>query len=264
MHEELDTHHKALGSHRQSTPRAGEGLGCTALSLGAWGGIQRRISQPGIFNPKSSRTAQREQARLFLPSAARLPLPSAVRAVAFVSCLNSARRAPSRKSVCYDLKYFISIRFRGDRVLRCRVHALVGSLYFLNRYFLEERDQKQGGLKTSTARGELRFNTGSPIYDAKPRPSPQDIVLHRRLVEQRAYRKLFAEACVELVHQLGPGWSNGGGGIGWNRRLWRRLARAPEAVAGRSVGWPLPGSAELPRAAGRVPRRPRSRSRPPP
>ena len=72
MHEELDTHHKALGSHRQSTPRAGEGLGCTALSLGAWGGIQRRISQPGIFNPKSSRTAQRERAsqRLFLPSAA--------------------------------------------------------------------------------------------------------------------------------------------------------------------------------------------------
>eukprot|EP00964_Phaeocystis_antarctica_P018366 scaffold10146_cov70-Phaeocystis_antarctica.AAC.1 len=36
------------------------------------------------------------------------------------------------------------------------------------------------------------------------------------------------------------------GGRRWNRRLWRRLARAPEAVAGRSVGRPLPGSAELP------------------
>ena len=31
----------------------------------------------------------------------------------------------------------------------------------------------------------------------------------------------------------------------WNRRLWRRLARAPEAVAGRPVRWPLPGSTEL-------------------
>ena len=26
----------------------------------------------------------------------------------------------------------------------------------------------------------------------------------------------------------------------WNLRLWRRLARAPEAVAGRPVGWSLP------------------------
>eukprot|EP00964_Phaeocystis_antarctica_P016368 scaffold9049_cov71-Phaeocystis_antarctica.AAC.2 len=34
-----------------------------------------------------------------------------------------------------------------------------------------------------------------------------------------------------------------------DRRLWRRLDRAAEAVAGRSVGRPLPGSAELPRAA---------------
>ena len=36
---------------------------------------------------------------------------------------------------------------------------------------------------------------------------------------------------------------------------WRRLARADEAVAGRSVGRPLPGSAELPRAARRALRR---------
>ena len=33
----------------------------------------------------------------------------------------------------------------------------------------------------------------------------------------------------------------------WNRRLWRRLARATEAVAGRPVGRLLPGSAALPR-----------------
>ena len=26
LHEELDTHHKKLGTHKQSTPRAGEGL----------------------------------------------------------------------------------------------------------------------------------------------------------------------------------------------------------------------------------------------
>ena len=82
-------------------------LGFTALSLG--GGIQRRISQPGNFNPKSSRTAQREQARGSFCLQLRLSLPSEVRAVAFVSCLNSARRAPSRKSVCYDLKNFITL-----------------------------------------------------------------------------------------------------------------------------------------------------------
>ena len=45
-----------------------------------------------------------------------------------------------------------------------------------------------------------------------------------------------------------------------NGRLWRRLARAPEAVAGRPVGRPLPGSAELPRAARRTLRRCRSRA----
>ena len=33
-------------------------------------------------------------------------------------------------------------------------------------------------------------------------PLPQDIVLHRRLVEQRAYRKLLAKARVELVDLL--------------------------------------------------------------
>jgi hypothetical protein len=33
-HEELDTHHKALGTHKQSTPRAGEGLSAGAARLG--------------------------------------------------------------------------------------------------------------------------------------------------------------------------------------------------------------------------------------
>ena len=47
-----------------------------------------------------------------------------------------------------------------------------------------------------------------------------------------------------------------GGGIGG---FWRRYARASEAVAGRPVGWPLPGSAELPRAARRTLRSRRSR-----
>ena len=53
------------------------------------------------------------------------------------------------------------------------------------------------------------------------------------------------------------------GGRRWNRRLWRRLARAPEAVAGRSVGRPLPGSAELPRTARRALRRRRRRAQAP-
>eukprot|EP00964_Phaeocystis_antarctica_P006107 scaffold3336_cov66-Phaeocystis_antarctica.AAC.1 len=38
-----------------------------------------------------------------------------------------------------------------------------------------------------------------------------------------------------------------------NRRLWRRLARAPEAVAGRPVGWPLPFGSAAPPKAGRAP-----------
>eukprot|EP00964_Phaeocystis_antarctica_P087907 scaffold55895_cov39-Phaeocystis_antarctica.AAC.1 len=46
----------------------------------------------------------------------------------------------------------------------------------------------------------------------------------------------------------------------WNRRRWRRLARAPEAVAGRPVGRPLPASLEPPRAARRALRRRRSRA----
>ena len=45
-HEELDTHHKSLGTHKQSTPRAGEGLPAGAARLGRaalqhgplWGG----------------------------------------------------------------------------------------------------------------------------------------------------------------------------------------------------------------------------------
>ena len=34
LHEELDTHHKCLGTHKQSTPRAGEGLPAGAARLG--------------------------------------------------------------------------------------------------------------------------------------------------------------------------------------------------------------------------------------
>ena len=34
MHEELDTQHKCLGTHKQSTPRAGEGLPAGAARLG--------------------------------------------------------------------------------------------------------------------------------------------------------------------------------------------------------------------------------------
>jgi hypothetical protein len=34
LHEELDTHHKSLGTHKQSTPRAGEGLPAGAARLG--------------------------------------------------------------------------------------------------------------------------------------------------------------------------------------------------------------------------------------
>jgi len=33
-HEELDTHHKVLGTHKQSTPRAGEGRPAGAARLG--------------------------------------------------------------------------------------------------------------------------------------------------------------------------------------------------------------------------------------
>ena len=45
----------------------------------------------------------------------------------------------------------------------------------------------------------------------------------------------------------------------WNRRLRRRLARTPEAVAGRPMARPLLRSAELPRAARRALRRRRGR-----
>eukprot|EP00964_Phaeocystis_antarctica_P064724 scaffold38970_cov53-Phaeocystis_antarctica.AAC.1 len=44
-----------------------------------------------------------------------------------------------------------------------------------------------------------------------------------------------------------------------NERLWRRLARAPEAVAGVPLAGPRPGSTEPPRAARRALRRHRSR-----
>eukprot|EP00964_Phaeocystis_antarctica_P106201 scaffold71126_cov57-Phaeocystis_antarctica.AAC.4 len=49
-------------------------------------------------------------------------------------------------------------------------------------------------------------------------------------------------------------------GCGMYRRLWRRLARAPEAVAGCPVDRPFPGSAELPSAVRRALRRRRSRA----
>eukprot|EP00964_Phaeocystis_antarctica_P103531 scaffold68793_cov52-Phaeocystis_antarctica.AAC.3 len=45
-----------------------------------------------------------------------------------------------------------------------------------------------------------------------------------------------------------------------NGRLWRWLARAAEAVGGRRVSRPLPGSAELPKAATHALRRHRSRA----
>ena len=45
----------------------------------------------------------------------------------------------------------------------------------------------------------------------------------------------------------------------WNRRLWRRLVGAPAAVAGRPVGRPLFGCAELRSATSRGLRRRRSR-----
>ena len=47
---------------------------------------------------------------------------------------------------------------------------------------------------------------------------------------------------------------------GGNGLLWRRLARAPEAVAGHPVGRPLTGSAEPARTVRRAPRRRRSRA----
>ena len=51
------------------------------------------------------------------------------------------------------------------------------------------------------------------------------------------------------------------GGRQWNRRRWRWLARAPEAVAGRSEAQPLPTSVEPPKVARRGLRRRRSRAR---
>ena len=50
----------------------------------------------------------------------------------------------------------------------------------------------------------------------------------------------------EAVHDDDRGWVVK---TRWNRRLCRRRAGAPEAVAGRSVPGPLPGRAELPGAA---------------
>ena len=47
---------------------------------------------------------------------------------------------------------------------------------------------------------------------------------------------------------------------GEHRRLWRRLARAREALAGRAMARPLPESAKLPRAARRALRRHSSRA----
>eukprot|EP00964_Phaeocystis_antarctica_P092079 scaffold59158_cov45-Phaeocystis_antarctica.AAC.1 len=40
----------------------------------------------------------------------------------------------------------------------------------------------------------------------------------------------------------------------WNLRLWRRLARAPEAVAGRPVAWALPGRVSSRGRAGALPK----------
>ena len=50
-HEELDTHHKCLGTHKQSTPRAGEGLPAGAARLG------RAALQNHLFELQDARTA---------------------------------------------------------------------------------------------------------------------------------------------------------------------------------------------------------------
>ena len=57
------------------------------------------------------------------------------------------------------------------------------------------------------------------------------------------------DACSQLLYGQRRG----------NERLWRRLARAPEAVAGVPLAGPRPGSTEPPRAARRALRRHRSR-----
>eukprot|EP00964_Phaeocystis_antarctica_P034787 scaffold19818_cov63-Phaeocystis_antarctica.AAC.2 len=46
----------------------------------------------------------------------------------------------------------------------------------------------------------------------------------------------------------------------WDQRLWRRLARAPQAVAGRPVAEPRPGITEPIETARRALRRHRSRA----
>ena len=92
---------------------------------------------------------------------------------------------------------------------------------------------------------------------------------HRRGARARAAAHARSnEDHVHAAHQrldLGGGIDGGGAWMGqrWeNGRLWRRLARAPEAVAGRPVGRPSrPGSAELPRAARCALRMCRSRAR---
>ena len=80
---------------------------------------------------------------------------------------------------------------------------------------------------------------------AAPRPWAQGAL---RLWRWRQMRQSTHDGCVQVRLCLD-------GGRRWNRRLWRRLARAPEAVAGRPEGRPRPGSAGLPRAARRALRR---------
>eukprot|EP00964_Phaeocystis_antarctica_P144999 scaffold110923_cov56-Phaeocystis_antarctica.AAC.2 len=114
------------------------------------------------------------------------------------------------------------------------------------------------------------------VEDAEPRPQRRP-----HSVQPDLRRAAAAAAVVVVVVAVADGAVCGVAGVGadrkalrhsvgwqhlraqrrwWNWRLWRRLARAPAAAAGRPVGRPLPGSAELPRAARRALRRHRGQA----
>ena len=78
-------------------------------------------------------------------------------------------------------------------------------------------------------------------------------------LEQRAVEELAHLAAEQQRSLERPGLE--GQRRCWSGRVPRRLARAAEAMAGRPVGRPLPGSAEPPRAARRALRRRSSRAR---
>ena len=60
-HEELDTHHKCLGTHKQSTPRAGEGLPAGAARLGR-AALQSHLFEQAAGCGMNVQRAQRLQA----------------------------------------------------------------------------------------------------------------------------------------------------------------------------------------------------------